>query len=246
MPNEFVTIQELSQHLSVSKSTIRGWVRDQKIPPETYIRVGNTYRFCLSDLISALSPKNSQLSIDNDSNKPKEDAENTHYFEDLDDETTSPHPLYPSNVATIKEWENYLRRTKECFYNIEKLADLNQYIPESGAILRQEVISLTKHVLPKFKTDENITKQLMIKFLDEWTSRIEYCLKESDEENLRSRDLNGCILSLSQNFGSDYEYDETGWDALMSIDKISIPDLKEMDRERDDQGCIDWDEELWK
>ncbi|MBJ89318.1 MAG: hypothetical protein CMO98_05590 [Woeseia sp.] len=159
MPNEFVTIQELSQHLSVSKSTIRGWVRDQKIPPETYIRVGNTYRFCLSDLISALSPKNSQLPIDNASNKSKGNVENTPYFEDLDDETTSPHPLYPHNVATIKEWENYLRRTKECFYNIEKLADLNQYIPRSEEILQIHLTSLIKSVLPKFKTDENITKK---------------------------------------------------------------------------------------
>ncbi|MBJ89319.1 MAG: hypothetical protein CMO98_05595 [Woeseia sp.] len=86
----------------------------------------------------------------------------------------------------------------------------------------------------------------MIKFFDEWTQSIEYELKRSDEENLRSRDLNGCILSLSQKFGSDYDYNETGWDELMSMDKISIPDLKEMDRERDDQGCIDWDEKLWK
>tara|TARA_R110000744_G_scaffold110064_4_gene207675 strand:- start:1959 stop:2234 length:276 start_codon:yes stop_codon:yes gene_type:complete len=54
MSGPYVPIEEISKHLSVSPSTIRGWVRAKKIPQDTYIKVGNTYRFCIEDVVSSL------------------------------------------------------------------------------------------------------------------------------------------------------------------------------------------------
>jgi len=41
----FVTIESLAQFFCVSVSTIRAWVRQGHIPDNTYIKLGNTYRF---------------------------------------------------------------------------------------------------------------------------------------------------------------------------------------------------------
>ena len=51
----YVPIEELAKHLAVSTSTIRGWVRNKHIPENTYIRVVNTYRFNIDDVVRALS-----------------------------------------------------------------------------------------------------------------------------------------------------------------------------------------------
>lgn len=51
----YVPIEDVSKHFSVSISTIRGWIRRKHIPPSTYIRVGNTYRFSIPAVVSALS-----------------------------------------------------------------------------------------------------------------------------------------------------------------------------------------------
>ena len=55
MSGPYVTIEKLANHLQVSISTIRGWVRNKHIPENTYIRVVNTYRFCIDDVTAALS-----------------------------------------------------------------------------------------------------------------------------------------------------------------------------------------------
>ena len=55
MNRPYVPIEELAKHLSVSVSTVRGWVRKKNIPENTYIRVGNTYRFSMADVVDALS-----------------------------------------------------------------------------------------------------------------------------------------------------------------------------------------------
>ena len=55
MNGPFVPIEDLSKHFSVSVSTIRAWVRQGHIPKNTYIKVGNTYRFSISDVSSALT-----------------------------------------------------------------------------------------------------------------------------------------------------------------------------------------------
>jgi excisionase family DNA binding protein len=55
MNGPFVPIEDLSKHFSVSVSTIRGWVRKGHIPKNTYIKVGNTYRFSIEDVSNALT-----------------------------------------------------------------------------------------------------------------------------------------------------------------------------------------------
>jgi hypothetical protein len=54
-PDKFITIEELSRHLAVSVSTIRGWYRQGIIPKETYFKAGSTYRFNLPRVIAALT-----------------------------------------------------------------------------------------------------------------------------------------------------------------------------------------------
>jgi excisionase family DNA binding protein len=55
MTGPFVPIEDLSKHFSVSVSTIRAWVRQGHIPKNTYIKVGNTYRFSIDDVSTALT-----------------------------------------------------------------------------------------------------------------------------------------------------------------------------------------------
>tara|TARA_B100000965_G_scaffold406733_1_gene447739 strand:+ start:9565 stop:9837 length:273 start_codon:yes stop_codon:yes gene_type:complete len=50
----YVPIESVAKHFSVSISTIRAWVRQSYIPQETYIKVGSTYRFRVSDVAEAL------------------------------------------------------------------------------------------------------------------------------------------------------------------------------------------------
>tara|TARA_R100001224_G_scaffold89531_1_gene58611 strand:+ start:511 stop:729 length:219 start_codon:yes stop_codon:yes gene_type:complete len=55
MSGPYVPIEKLANHLHVSISTVRGWVRNKNIPENTYIRVNNTYRFSIEDVTAALS-----------------------------------------------------------------------------------------------------------------------------------------------------------------------------------------------
>ena len=55
MNGPFIPIEELAKHFSVSVSTIRAWVRQEHIPKDTYIKVGNTYRFSIADVSAALT-----------------------------------------------------------------------------------------------------------------------------------------------------------------------------------------------
>lgn len=55
MSEPFVPIEELAKHFTVSISTVRAWVRQGLIPPETYIKIGNTYRFSISKVVAALT-----------------------------------------------------------------------------------------------------------------------------------------------------------------------------------------------
>jgi len=58
----YVPVEALADHLSVKASTIRQWVQRGLIPPTTYIRVANTYRFNILAVVDALQD-----------NKPEED-----------------------------------------------------------------------------------------------------------------------------------------------------------------------------
>jgi|TARA_R110000744_G_scaffold246184_2_gene362745 excisionase family DNA binding protein len=64
MNGPFVPIEELSKHFSVSVSTIRAWVRQGHIPKDTYIKVGNTYRFSVDDVSVALAKKDNTKPTD--------------------------------------------------------------------------------------------------------------------------------------------------------------------------------------
>jgi hypothetical protein len=51
----FVPIEDLAKHFTVSVSTVRAWVRQGLIPKETYIKMGNTYRFSISKVVDSLT-----------------------------------------------------------------------------------------------------------------------------------------------------------------------------------------------
>tara|TARA_R110001599_G_scaffold24775_2_gene89049 strand:- start:1070 stop:1324 length:255 start_codon:yes stop_codon:yes gene_type:complete len=51
----FVPIEVIAKHFSVSIATIRSWYRKKEIPEESYIKVGNTYRFKISAVENALT-----------------------------------------------------------------------------------------------------------------------------------------------------------------------------------------------
>ena len=55
VPDKFVTIEEMAKVFAVSISTARSWVRQGVIAKNTYIKVGNTYRFNLPRVIEYLS-----------------------------------------------------------------------------------------------------------------------------------------------------------------------------------------------
>tara|TARA_Y100000593_G_C4320734_1_gene343630 strand:- start:3760 stop:4032 length:273 start_codon:yes stop_codon:yes gene_type:complete len=57
MVGKYVPIEDVAKHFSVSISTIRAWVRQKEIPEDTYIKVGNTYRFNIDDVSDALTNK---------------------------------------------------------------------------------------------------------------------------------------------------------------------------------------------
>ena len=54
MSAKYVPIDDVAEYFSVSISTIRAWLRRDRIPDHTYIKVGNTYRFCIEDVTNAL------------------------------------------------------------------------------------------------------------------------------------------------------------------------------------------------
>jgi|TARA_R110000822_G_scaffold138106_2_gene275636 excisionase family DNA binding protein len=55
MSEPFVPIEELAKHFTVSVSTVRAWVRQGHITKDTYLKIGNTYRFNISKVVDALS-----------------------------------------------------------------------------------------------------------------------------------------------------------------------------------------------
>jgi excisionase family DNA binding protein len=53
--DKLVPIDELAKHFAVSVSTVRMWIRKEYIPKDTYLKIGNTYRFNLSKVTDALT-----------------------------------------------------------------------------------------------------------------------------------------------------------------------------------------------
>jgi len=62
----FIPIEDVAKHFTVSVSTVRAWLRQGYIPRETYMKLGNTYRFQLSKVVEALT-KSKSSAIDKSS-----------------------------------------------------------------------------------------------------------------------------------------------------------------------------------
>ena len=62
MSQAFVTIETLAKHFSVSVSTIRLWIKQNYIPNNTYIQIGQTYRYSIPLVSAAL--KKATLDVD--------------------------------------------------------------------------------------------------------------------------------------------------------------------------------------
>jgi len=70
MNEPFVSIDDIAKHFSVSVSTVRAWVSQKHIPEDTYVKIGKTHRFRISDVIEALtktSSKRSEETVNEDS-----------------------------------------------------------------------------------------------------------------------------------------------------------------------------------
>lgn len=50
----YVQIEDVAKYFAVSVSTVRSWVRLGYIPEDTYLKIGNTYRFKIKDVEECL------------------------------------------------------------------------------------------------------------------------------------------------------------------------------------------------
>mgnify|MGYP003668702807 FL=1 len=73
MAEPFVPIEGVAKHFAVSISTIRAWLRQGHIPKNTYVKIGNTYRFKLPAVVEALTAEalteETQLEFDLDADQ---------------------------------------------------------------------------------------------------------------------------------------------------------------------------------
>lgn len=53
MSDNFVPIGDVADKFSVSKHTVRQWLRQGKIPADLYVKIGNTYRYNLQGIENA-------------------------------------------------------------------------------------------------------------------------------------------------------------------------------------------------
>ena len=58
---KYVPIDVIAEFLSLKPNTLRTWVRMGFIPKSTYIKVGNTYRFSIPEVVKALKQDTSLL-----------------------------------------------------------------------------------------------------------------------------------------------------------------------------------------
>jgi len=58
----YANISKVAEYFRVSVSTVRKWVHSGQIPADTYIRIGEVYRFRMDDVEAALTatPKEGQ------------------------------------------------------------------------------------------------------------------------------------------------------------------------------------------
>ena len=56
----YVNINKVADYFQVSVSTIRKWVNNGSVPDNTYIKIGEVYRFRLDDVEAALTAATKQ------------------------------------------------------------------------------------------------------------------------------------------------------------------------------------------
>lgn len=54
MNDQYVSIDEVAKYYSVSVSTVRAWIRTNKLSAGDFLKLGNTYRFKIADVDAAL------------------------------------------------------------------------------------------------------------------------------------------------------------------------------------------------
>lgn len=62
MSDNFVPIGDVADKFSVSKHTVRQWLRKGKIPADMYVKIGNTYRYNLQGIENAFLNTNKDVS----------------------------------------------------------------------------------------------------------------------------------------------------------------------------------------
>lgn len=55
--NPYVDINRVAEYFGISVSTTRKWLREGHIPDDTYIKVGDTYRFNVEAIEKALTKR---------------------------------------------------------------------------------------------------------------------------------------------------------------------------------------------
>jgi excisionase family DNA binding protein len=59
----YVNINKVADYFKVSVSTIRKWVHSGQIPADTYINIGEVYRFRLDDVEAALTATSKEAQV---------------------------------------------------------------------------------------------------------------------------------------------------------------------------------------
>ena len=54
MNDQYVSIEDVAKYYSVSVSTVRAWIRTNKLTSTDFLKLGNTYRFKIADVDAAL------------------------------------------------------------------------------------------------------------------------------------------------------------------------------------------------
>ena len=63
MEQHYVTINEVAEYFNVSVSTVRGWIRSGAVPKSAFLKLGNTYRFRLPEIETALRSETLQPEV---------------------------------------------------------------------------------------------------------------------------------------------------------------------------------------
>jgi excisionase family DNA binding protein len=69
MTDSYVSFEELAKYLNVKVPTVREWVAKGYVPKDTYIKVANTYRFNIPQVVAALKQEVPEP-VDTDQNEP--------------------------------------------------------------------------------------------------------------------------------------------------------------------------------